>query len=92
MLKEKDNFIIEYDKDYDYLDSLVETLETEGKEILNFFGLEKLSKKQKIKIWSSIEDYKKHLEPYVEKYYDWMNGDTYGGNINMSECSKQSYR
>lgn len=91
MLKEKDNFIIEYDKEYDYLDSLVETLETEGKRILAFFDLEKLSEKQKIKIWSSIEEYKKHLEPYVEKYYDWMNGDTYDGNINMldiNECRK----
>lgn len=91
MIKETENFIIEYDSSIEYIDEIVEKLKNEMKRILNFFELSNLSKKKKVKIWNNILEYQTHLEKYVPKYYEWMIADTYDGNINMlsiKECKK----
>ena len=91
MRKETKEFIIEYDKDIDYIADLIKKLEQEVDRILNFFELKNLKKKKKIKIWTSRKAYQTHLEKYVPKYYEWMNADTFDGNINLlsiEECRK----
>ena len=91
MIRENDYFIIECDENITYIDDLVSTLEKEMFRILKFFGLKKLSKKKKIKIWNKRAEYQLYLEKYVPKYYDWMIADTHDGNINMlaiDECRK----
>ena len=83
MTKEYQYFIVEYDKNIDYIDDLTFTLEKEMQRILNFFEISRLSEKKKIKIWDNREAYQLYLEQYVPQYYDWMIADTYDGNINM---------
>ena len=90
MRKETKEFIIEYDKDIDYIADLIKKLEQEVDRILNFFELKNLKKKKKIKIWTSRKAYQTHLEKYVPKYYEWMNADTFDGNINL--LSIEEYR
>lgn len=85
------SFKIECDKQLDYLDELEQKLKQESTRILNFFGLTGLSDVKKIKIWTDRKQYQQHLEQYVDKYYEWMNGDTHDGNINIlsiEECRK----
>lgn len=90
MRKETKELIIEYDKDIDYIADLIKKLEQEADRILNFFELKNLKKKKKIKIWISRKAYQTHLEKYVPKYYEWMNADTFDGNINL--LSIEEYR
>ena len=90
MRKETKEFIIEYDKDIDYIADLIKKLEQEVDRILNFFELKNLKKKKKIKIWTSRKAYQTHLEKYVPRYYEWMNADTFDGNINL--LSIEEYR
>lgn len=93
MIKENKCFIVEYDKNIDYIDDLICVLEKETHRILNFFEIPSLSKKKKIIIWNNRAEYQLYLERYVPKYYDWMIADTYDGNINMlsmNECKKTS--
>lgn len=85
------SFMVECDKKLDYLDVLEEKLNQESSRILRFFGLDALRQQKKIKIWTDREKYRKYLEQYVDKYYEWMDGDTHDGNINMlsiEECRK----
>lgn len=85
------SFKIECDKQLAYLDELEQKLKQESTKILNFFGLTGLSDVKKIKIWTDREKYQKYLEQYVDQYYEWMNGDTHDGNINIlsiEECKK----
>lgn len=85
------SFIIDCDKDLDYIKDLEEKLQQESSRILNFFNLTELKDAKKIKIWTDREKYQKYLEQYVPKYYEWMNADTHDGNINMlsiEECRK----
>lgn len=85
------SFKIECDKQLDYLEELEQKLKQESTRILNFFGLTGLSDIKKIKIWTDRKQYQQHLEQYVDKYYEWMNGDTHDENINMlsiEECRK----
>ena len=55
MRKDIKDFIIEYDKDIDYIDDLIKKIEQEADGILNFFELKNLKDKKKIKIWTSRE-------------------------------------
>lgn len=85
------SFKIECDKQLDYLDELEQKLKQESTRILNFFGLTGLSDVKKIKIWTDRKQYQQHLEQYVDKYYEWMDGDTHDRNINIlsiEECRK----
>lgn len=85
------SFIIECDKNLDYLEELKEKLNQESSRILNFFKLKGLKNPKKIKIWTDREKYQKYLEEYVPKYYEWMCADTHDGNINIlsiEECRK----
>ncbi len=91
MIKTSDKFILEYDEGINYIDDLVSILEQKGTGIMDFFELREIKNKKKIKIWGNVSDYKRYLENYVSKYYDWMIADTYDGNINMlaiEECRK----
>ena len=85
---ELSNFVIEYDKEIDYISNIISTLENDTIEILDFFELRKLSKKKKVVIFTDREKYKKHLLPYVKEFKEWMCGDTYDGNINLLEISE----
>ena len=85
------SFMVECDKKLDYIDELEEKLKQESSRILSFFELDGLKQQKKIKIWTDREKYRKYLEQYVDKYYEWMDGDTHDGNINMlsiEECRK----
>ena len=85
---ELNNFVIEFDKDIDYISSVISTLENETYEILNFFELEKLSKKKKVVIFTDREKYKEHMLKYVPEFKEWMCADTYDGNINLLEIGE----
>ena len=88
MKTELSNFVIEYDKEIDYMSNIISTLENNTIEILDFFELGKLSKKKKVVIFTDREKYKKHLLSYVKEFKEWMCGDTYDGNINLLEISE----
>lgn len=83
MIVEIENFIIESENDIKYKDEIICNLQNNTQKILDFFELEKLSKKKRIVIYNSIEKYKLHMEKYVSEYKDWMIGDTYGEDINL---------
>ncbi len=85
---ELDNFIIEFDKEINYMENIISTLEKNTISILDFFELKKLSQKKKVVIFTDREKYKKHLLPYVKEFKEWMCADTYGGNINLLEISE----
>lgn len=82
------NFIIEYDKEIDYMSNIISTLENNTVDILDFFELETLSLKKKVVIFTDREKYKKHLLPFVKEFKEWMCADTYDGNINLLEISE----
>ena len=85
---ELNNFIIEYDKEIDYMTNIISTLENNTVDILDFFELEKLSQKKRVVIFTDREEYKKHLLPFVKEFKEWMCADTYDGNINLLEISE----
>lgn len=82
------NFVLEYDKDINYIDNIVSMLENNTHDILDFFELDKLSQKKKVIIFTDREKYKEHLIPYVKEFKEWMCADTYDGNINLLEISE----
>ena len=88
MTLELNNFIIEYDKEIDYIDIIISTLENKVKDILEFFELDKLSKKKRVVIYTDREKYKEYLTPYVGTFREWMCADTYDGNINLLEINE----
>lgn len=77
-----DNFIIETDKNLEYIDELILYLNNNIKNIMNFFELKKLKSKVIIVIWNDLEQYKKHIEKFYI-YQDYMCADTNDGNINI---------
>lgn len=85
---ELNNFIIETDKYINYIEDIISVLENKTCNILDFFELDKLSKKKKVIIFTDREKYKKHLIPFVKEFKDWMCADTYDGNINLLEISE----
>lgn len=85
---ELDNFIIECDKEINYMSNIVSTLENSTVGILDFFELDKLSQKKRVVIFTDREKYKNHLLPYVTRFEEWMCADTYDGNINLLEISE----
>lgn len=88
MKLELNNFILECDEDINYIQEVISTLENNTHEILDFFGLDKLSQKKKVVIFSDREKYKEHLIPFVKEFKEWMCADTYDGNINLLEISE----
>lgn len=82
MVLEKDNFIIEYDEGISYIPEVVNYLELNIYDIMNYFELDKLNSKRKIVIFNDLELYKKHIEQFYE-YHDYMCADTNDGNINL---------
>lgn len=85
---ELSNFIVEYDKEINYIQSIISTLENDTDKILDFFELDKLSQKKKVVIFTSREEYKKHMLQFVPEFKEWMCADTYDGNINLLEISE----
>ena len=70
-----------YDENDSYKDALIETLNTRLQAIADFFGITELEEKIIIKIYYTTESFKASLIPYC-KYYDWIIGHTYDGNVN----------
>jgi len=85
---ELNNFIIECDKNICYMENIISTLENNIYDILNFFELDKLSKKKNVIIFSNREKYKEHMLQFVPEFKEWMCADTYDGNINLLEISE----
>lgn len=83
MRKELDNFVIEYDKELTYMSDIIRTLEDKTGIILEFFGLDKLSKKKLVKIFTDREKFKEYILNFVPEFKEWMCGHTYDGNINL---------
>ena len=65
---ELNNFIIETDKYINYIEDIIFVLENKTCNILDFFELDKLSKKKKVIIFTDREKYKKHLK--INLYVD----------------------
>lgn len=83
-----ESFVIECDKEIDYIQEVISVLENNTKSILEFFKLKNLSAKKKVIIWGDREEYKEHLKPFVKEYKEWMCADTYDGNINLLDISE----
>lgn len=87
MKYENGNFIIYYNEDDKNINVIIELLENKTKDIFDYFEVKKLSEKIIIKIYYSIDDFKKYLVPYLEldgdEYKDWMCASTHDGNINL---------
>ena len=82
MILEKNNFIIEYDENLEYIPETVNYLETKMNDIMSFFELYSFNSKIKIVVYNDLELYKKHIEHFFE-YHDYMCADTNDGNINL---------
>ena len=87
MKVELSNFTIECDGVINNIDDIISALENDTAQILNFFELDKLSKKKKVIIFTDREKYKEHMLQFVDDFKEWMCADTYGGNINLLELS-----
>ena len=87
MKVELSNFTIECDGVINNIDDIISALENDTAQILNFFDLDKLSKKKKVIIFTDREKYKEHMLQFVDDFKEWMCADTYGGNINLLELS-----
>lgn len=70
-----------YDENDPYKDAIIKTINTRTQEIADFFGITRLEEKIVIKIYYTIDSFKDSLIPYC-KYYKWIIGHTYDGNVN----------
>ena len=78
------NFTICYtNKTDEMVEELLNTLIANMERILQFFKLEQLENKTDIIIYSSINDYIKHVNACNQTYYEWMVADTFDGKINI---------
>lgn len=85
---ELSDFVIESDKDVDYINDVISTLESGTSDILNFFELEKLSKKKLVRVFTDREKYKEHMLKFVPIFKEWMCADVYDGNINLLDIAE----
>lgn len=89
---EGNDFIVEYDaKNEAKAQKLVTILEEEMQRILDFFDLDSLSQKKRIKLYSTLLEYQTYLTSMGIKYLDWMIADTNNGDINIltiEECRR----
>lgn len=86
------NFIVEYDEmNQNKVLKLVTILEEEMQRILDFFELQALSTKKRIKLFDALADYQSYLAKNGIQYQDWMIADTMDGEMNLltlEECRK----
>ena len=82
------NFTIVCDKEINYIEEIIETLENKTASILSFFELDKLEKNKKIIIYTDRKKYKQHILQYEKEFKDWMCADTFDGNINLLEITE----
>ena len=57
-------FTIVCDKEINYIEEIIETLENKTASILSFFELDKLEKNKKIIIYTDRKKYKQHILQY----------------------------
>lgn len=79
-MKYENNFcIIEYtESDLEYIEEIIKYLEYYYKVLLNFFGIEKLNNKVKIKMWDSLTNFRETFkEVYKKEADDWTCGFSY---------------
>lgn len=78
------NFTIYYtNKSDEMVEELLNSLLVNMNRILQFFKLEELKNKTDIIIYSSIDDYIKHVNACNQTHYEWLIADTFDGKINI---------
>ncbi len=78
------NFTIYYtNKSDEMVEELLNSLLVNMNRILQFFKLEELKNKTDIIMYSSIDDYIKHVNACNQTHYEWMIADTFDGKINI---------
>lgn len=65
MTIEKNSFIIECPKEVSYVKEVIEYLESRMDEITLFLNLQNIQDKKKIVIWNDLNEYKKHIEYFL---------------------------
>lgn len=71
MIKEFENFIIEYTQDdIPYIENLISQFSLSQKEIMDFFHIEKLDRKVQIKLWNDVREYEKYIKSEVKRIFD----------------------
>lgn len=87
MKYENDIFSIEYDRhDEEFIKLLIENLEQKSKPIMNFFEIDKLSKKFQVIIYHNLQDFINLITENGEKpqqYAPWIVASAKDGNINI---------
>lgn len=82
MIIKRENFVIKCAQEINYIDEIVDFLETKMDNLMNYFELKKLKQTIRIIVFNDIKKYKSHIERYTD-FYDYMCADTYDGNINL---------
>ena len=85
---ELENFIIKSDKPIKYIEKIINTLNSETKKILSFFGINRLENKLTINIYTSKEKFKNYKISRSGYYYDWMCADTTKDQINILDIKE----
>lgn len=83
MILEKDNFVIEYNENLEYIPDVIKSLEIKMRDIMSFFAIRSFDSKVKIIVYDVLQLYKEHIEQFFE-YHGYMCADTNDGNINIA--------
>ena len=90
MIKELDYIVLEYStKDLEYIDYLVGNITKLSKEIVDFFEIENFDKKIYVKLFSTLEEFRKECIENAKKLYnldsyelkDWVSGMSFPKGI-----------
>ena len=93
MIKELKYMIIEYsDKDLDYIDDICKIIDSKSKEIVEFFEIDQLDNKVKVKLFSDIVEFRNfHNQVFNKEPKNWVCGfalDNSVYTLSLSEYKK----
>jgi predicted metalloprotease with PDZ domain len=91
-----ENFDIEYtDADIEYIRFMIDSLLSKQDEIMSFFGITRLDKKVKIKMWDNLYEYRKYVNGMLKELNttvpDWETARS-TNNKNESRIDITSYK